>query len=137
LATNIGIHFFDLLIWLFGPVQESEVHVDTPYKVGGYIELPKARVKWFLSIDRTDLPDEIANLGQSTFRSITINGEEVEFSGGFTDLHTEVYRGVLEGKGYGLKDSKPSIELVHEIRNAHLTPINDKAHPFSVKAQKK
>jgi len=89
LATNIGIHFFDLLIWLFGPVQRSEVHLSTVSKDGGFIELENARVRWFLSIDRNDLPTEIAQRGQPTFRSITIGGVDVEFSGGFTDLHTD------------------------------------------------
>ena len=133
LATNIGIHFFDMLIWLFGPVQHSEVHVSTKTKDAGYIELQNARVRWYLSIDKGDLPPQVAAKGQSTYRSITIDGEEVEFSGGFTDLHTEIYRRTLEGKGFGLEEARPSITLAHQIRVA--TPIgrNANAHPFAAK----
>ena len=130
LATNIGIHFFDLLIWLFGPVQHSEVHLSTDTKDGGYIELENARVRWFLSIDRNDLPKEVAEKGQPTYRSITIDGDEVEFSGGFTDLHTEIYRRVLEGRGFGLEDARPSITLAHDIRVAAPIGLNDNVHPF-------
>jgi len=130
LATNIGVHFFDLLIWLFGPVEHSEVHLATQYKTGGFIELEKARVCWFLSIDKSDLPQEIAAKRQPTYRSITIDDEEVEFSGGFTDLHTEVYRNILAGNGFGLDDALPSVSLVQSIRKADVTSINDYAHPF-------
>ena len=130
LATNIGIHFFDLLIWLFGRVELSEVHVSTTTKIGGYMELTNARVQWFLSIDKNDVPAEILAKGQRTFRSITIDGEEIEFSGGFTDLHTMVYQRTLEGHGFGLDDARPSIELVHKIRNAKETGINLNTHPF-------
>ncbi len=130
LATNIGIHFFDMLIWLFGNVLESEVHLSTPSKIGGYIELQNAGVKWFLSIDRNDLPAEIAAAGQRTFRSITVNGKEIEFSGGFTDLHTIVYKDILAGKGYGLEDARPSIELVHGIREARPVGANERVHPI-------
>jgi len=133
LATNIGIHFFDMLIWLFGDVQHSEVHLSTQTKDGGYIELEHARVRWFLSIDRNDLPKEIAEKDQSTFRSITIDGKEVEFSGGFTDLHTEVYRRTLAGEAFGLEDARASIELAHGIRTARSIGINDNAHPFAAK----
>lgn len=130
LATNIGIHFFDLLIWLFGRVEMSEVHVATTTKISGYMELTNARVQWFLSIDKNDVPAEILAKGQRTFRSITIDGEEIEFSGGFTDLHTMVYQRTLEGHGFGLDDARPSIELVHKIRNAKETGINLNTHPF-------
>ncbi len=118
LATNIGIHFFDLLIWLFGPVQGSEVHSAQPTRTAGYIELEKAQVKWYLSIERSDLPPQIDQNEQTTYRSISIDGEEIEFSGGFTDLHTEVYRRTLEGNGFGLEDARPSITLAHDIRIA-------------------
>lgn len=130
LATNIGVHFFDLLIWLFGKVEHSEVHIASQTRTGGYIELKNARVRWFLSIDRNDLPEEIKKQGQRIFRSITINGEEIEFSGGFTDLHTIVYRETLAGRGFGLEDARPSIELVHEIRNAKEIGINENSHPI-------
>nr|MBN2277976.1 Gfo/Idh/MocA family oxidoreductase [candidate division Zixibacteria bacterium] len=130
LATNIGIHFFDMLIWLFGTVEHSEVHVSTPQKTGGFIELERARVQWFLSIDKNDLPQGIQAGGQRTFRSITIDGEEIEFSGGFTDLHTMVYQETLAGRGFGLDDARPSIELVHAIRNATPLGLSDNSHPF-------
>lgn len=128
LATNIGIHFFDLLIWLFGDVQRSEVHHADQLKTGGFIELQNATVRWLLSIDRADLPSEAVSNGQPTHRSITIDGEEVEFSGGFTDLHTEVYRQVLEGHGFGLDDARPSITLAQNIRVSNPVGLNENAH---------
>jgi len=130
LATNIGIHFFDLLIWLFGPVQSSEVHVSESRRTTGYIELANAGVKWFLSVDHDDLPEKSAREGQITFRSITIDGQEVEFSGGFTDLHTRVYEEVLAGRGFGLEDVRPSITLAHDIRVAQAVGKNQNSHPF-------
>jgi len=130
LATNIGIHFFDMLIWLFGPVQHSEVHQATATRTGGFIELERARVKWFLSIDADDLPAAATEKNLRTYRSITINGEEIEFSGGFTDLHTVVYQDILDGGGFGLTDARPSIELAHKIRTAEAIGINDNSHPF-------
>jgi UDP-N-acetyl-2-amino-2-deoxyglucuronate dehydrogenase len=132
LATNIGIHFFDMLIWLFGPVQNNEVHVSTNTRVGGYLELERARVNWFLSIDREDLPEVAVKEGKPTFRSITIDGEEVEFSGGFTDLHTVVYDDILKGGGFGLEDARPSIELTHQIRNAEPLGIRERSHHILV-----
>ncbi len=130
LATNIGIHFFDILMWLFGEVKQSEVHFASPTKTGGYIELNNARVQWFLSIDAEDLPPEIKEKGQATYRSITMDGEEMEFSGGFTDLHTVVYKETLAGHGFGLEDARPSIELVHGIRNGNMTGIKEHSHPY-------
>lgn len=129
-ATNIGIHFFDLLIWLFGPVQNSEVHYADGRKTGGVIELERARVRWFLSVDRTDLPQAATGQGQSTFRSITVDQREIEFSEGFTDLHTVVYQRTLEGNGFGLKDARPAIELAHEIREAEAQGISSASHEF-------
>ncbi|MDZ4724304.1 MAG: Gfo/Idh/MocA family oxidoreductase [candidate division Zixibacteria bacterium] len=136
LATNIGIHFFDLLIWLFGPVQHSEVHYSSSTKTGGFIELQNARVRWFLSIDRQDLPLEIVAKDQPTFRSIIIDGAELEFSEGFTDLHTEVYRETVEGRGFGLDDARPSVTLAHDIREAASIGLNNNAHPTLVKVIK-
>jgi len=133
LASNIGIHFFDLLIWLFGDVQLSEVHYSSPHKIGGFIELQNARVRWMLSIDKNDLPKYIVEKGQRTFRSITVDGEEIEFSGGFTDLHTMVYKEILAGNGYGLDAVRPSIELVHRMREAKVIGINDNSHEFMKK----
>ncbi len=129
-ATNVGIHFFDLLIWLFGPVQDNEVHYADVLKIGGFIELERARVKWFLSIDRNDLPQSATECGLSTFRSITVDGKEVEFSEGFTDLHTVVYQQTLEGNGFGLEDARPAIKLAHDIRHAKQSGISPDSHPF-------
>lgn len=137
LATNIGIHFFDLLIWLFGPVAQSEVHIANSRHTGGYLELERAKVRWFLSVDRTDLPKEIIKNGQTTFRSITLDGSEIEFSGGFADLHTEVYRRTLAGNGFGLSDARPSIELAHDIREATPKGVNANAHDSSIAASKR
>jgi UDP-N-acetyl-2-amino-2-deoxyglucuronate dehydrogenase len=129
LATNIGIHFFDLLIWLFGPVQHSEVHVCEPRMTSGFLELERASVQWFLSIDKTFLPPQAIEQRKTTFRSITVDEKEVEFSEGFTNLHTKVYEETLAGKGFGIEDVRPSIALAHEIRVAALTGINANSHP--------
>lgn len=118
LATNIGIHFFDMLIWIFGSVEHQEVHVAEPRRAAGYLELERARVKWFLSIDREDLPAKCCAENQPTFREIKVDGDELEFSGGFADLHTAVYEDILGGHGYGIEDALPSIELAHGIRHA-------------------
>ncbi|MCX6835095.1 MAG: Gfo/Idh/MocA family oxidoreductase [candidate division Zixibacteria bacterium] len=130
LATNIGIHFFDLLIWLFGPVEKSEVHISQPTTASGYLELERARVRWILSIDRNLSPDAAKNSEQTTYRSITIDGEEVEFSAGFADLHTEVYRRTLEGRGFGLEDARPSISLAHDIRVSTPSGGSGRSHPL-------
>ncbi|HOD67257.1 MAG TPA: Gfo/Idh/MocA family oxidoreductase [candidate division Zixibacteria bacterium] len=129
LATNIGIHFFDMLMWFFGGVRRSAVHLANPLQTAGFLELDRARVQWFLSINQDDLPDSAKAKGQRTYRSITIDGEEIEFSEGFTDLHTLVYRETLAGRGFGLEDARPSIELVHDLRAAVPVGLNDDAHP--------
>lgn len=129
-ATNIGIHFFDLLIWLFGPVRSNDVHHADALKTGGYIELERANVKWFLSIDRNDLPESATECGISTFRSITVDGKEIEFSEGFTDLHTVVYQRTLEGNGFSLNDARPAIVLAHDIRHARQSGVSTESHPF-------
>jgi UDP-N-acetyl-2-amino-2-deoxyglucuronate dehydrogenase len=118
LVTNIGIHFFDMLLWVFGDVIHNEVHVSEPTRTSGYLELKHAKVRWKLSINRDDLPAECLKQGQPTFRSITVDGEDVEFSEGFTDLHTRVYEEILAGRGFGIDDARPSIQLVHDIRRA-------------------
>jgi UDP-N-acetyl-2-amino-2-deoxyglucuronate dehydrogenase len=130
LATNIGIHFFDLLIWLFGPLQYSEVHLNEPRNTGGYLELQGATVQWFLSIDRNHLPQSAIEQNKTTFRSITIDGQEVEFSEGFTNLHTKIYEETLAGRGFGIEDVRPSITLAHDIRTAVPKGIRDNSHPF-------
>ena len=114
IATNIGIHFFDMLLWIFGDVKNSFVEYHTDMKASGYLELEKANVDWNLSIDSRDLPHD----EWKAFRSITIDGNELEFSDGFTDLHTESYKNILNGNGFGIDDAKPSLELVHQIRNS-------------------
>ncbi len=129
IATNIGIHFYDMLIWIFGNVRHSEVHLYEPDKAGGYLELENARVRWFLSVDETTLPAEARAAGQRTFRSITVDGNEIEFSGGFTDLHTLSYQDILGGGGFGLAEARPSIETVYEIRNAGITSGSSTFHP--------
>ena len=116
IATNIGIHFFDMLSWIFGGVQESVVHLREKDKSAGYLEFEKARVRWYLSIDEDSLPNLIKEKGQRTFRSITVDGEELEFSSGFTELHTESYRQILNGLSFGLEDARTSIEIVSDLR---------------------
>jgi UDP-N-acetyl-2-amino-2-deoxyglucuronate dehydrogenase len=130
LATNIGIHFFDLLIWLFGSVQNNELHYADVLTTGGCIELEHANVRWFLSIDRNNLPESATECGLSTFRSIMIDGKEIEFSDGFTDLHNVVYQRTLEGNGFGLDDARPAIILAHEIRGAKQIGVSSESHPF-------
>ena len=131
IATNIGVHFFDMLIWIFGGVRHSEVHLSDGRKMAGYLELERANVRWFLSVDREDLPDAVKAESKPTFRSIAVDGDEVEFSGGFTDLHTLSYREILAGKGFGLEKARDSISLVHKLR--HAAPAEksgDRQHPF-------
>lgn len=130
IATNIGVHFYDMLSWIFGDVQENIVHVHEKDRAAGYLEFENARVRWFLSINADYLPKEVKAKGQSTYRSITINGEELEFSGGFTDLHTMVYKDILEGKGYGLGAARTAIEIVHSIRNTDPIGIKGEYHSF-------
>jgi UDP-N-acetyl-2-amino-2-deoxyglucuronate dehydrogenase len=116
-ATNIGVHFFDMLTWIFGKCTENTVHQNKPDRASGFLRLKKASVKWFLSINSETLPDAVKAKGQTTYRSITVDGEEIEFSGGFTDLHSVSYQKILNGEGFGLEDARGSIEIVHEIRN--------------------
>lgn len=130
IATNIGIHFFDLLLWLFGEVGAVKVHHSDPKRMAGFIEFERARVKWFLSVDREDLPFPVEPGKPSTYRSITIDGQEVEFSSGFTDLHTRIYEETLAGRGFGIMEAYPSIALTHRIRNEPLSQIDDRGHPF-------
>ena len=126
IATNIGVHFYDMLSWIFGEVQENIVHLREKDKSAGYLEFKNARVRWFLSINENDLPEHIKEKGQRTFRSITIDNEELEFSSGFTDLHTTSYQEILKGNGFGLKDSEESIKIVHQIRNMEISKIGEK-----------
>jgi UDP-N-acetyl-2-amino-2-deoxyglucuronate dehydrogenase len=130
-ATNIGVHFFDLLLWLFGPAEGQAVHVREDDRAAGTLALARADVQWFLSLRPDDLP-EASRGAQPTHRSITVDGDEVEFSGGFRDLHTLVYERTFAGQGFGIDDARPSIELVHQIRTAALSAPGADAHPFVV-----
>ncbi|MCC7452228.1 MAG: Gfo/Idh/MocA family oxidoreductase [Anaerolineae bacterium] len=123
LAMNIGIHFFDLLLWFFGKLEHSELHLGTPQHMAGSLLLERARVNWFLSIDEDDLPTHVREQQRFAFRSITIDGQEIEFSDGFTDLHTRVYQDILAGGGFGLRDARPSIDLVYQINSSEVVPV--------------
>jgi len=130
IATNIGVHFFDMLHFIFGDLQQNIVHHSADTKAGGYLEYENARVRWFLSVDVEDVPEAIRAKGQRTYRSITVDGEEIEFSGGFTDLHNRSYEEILAGRGFGLEENRTAIATVAAIRNAELTPLQGDYHPF-------
>jgi len=132
IATNIGIHFFDILMWLFGPVQEIEVHHREPARMAGFLQLERASVRWFLSTDAADLPFTAEPGGRMTFRSITVDEEELEFSEGFTGLHTRTYEEVLAGRGFRIADARPSIDLTHRIREAPVAIRREALHPLVV-----
>lgn len=129
LVSNIGIHFFDLLMWLFGGVERCELHLRTATRAAGFLELKNANVRWFLSVDSNDLPFAPESGVRTTHRSITVDGEELEFTEGFTDLHTRVYERTLAGSGFGIEDARPSIELVHTIRESTVVS-SDAVHPM-------
>jgi UDP-N-acetyl-2-amino-2-deoxyglucuronate dehydrogenase len=130
IATNIGIHFYDMLTLIFGSVKQNVCHVSDEDKAAGFLELERARVRWFLSVNYDLIPDHIKATGQRTYRSITVEGQEIEFSGGFTDLHTKSYEAVLEGNGFGLMEAKTSIDIVHDIRNSTPVGLKGDYHPF-------
>ncbi|SHK77699.1 Gfo/Idh/MocA family oxidoreductase [Rhodothermus profundi] len=130
-AMNIGVHFFDLLHWLFGALEHAEVHVRTATTWAGRLELERARVRWFLSIDARYVPEALRRSGQRTYRSIRIEGEEVEFSGGFTELHTEVYRRTLAGQGFGIAEATPAIETIARLRRLEVVQAgSNQRHPL-------
>lgn len=133
IATNIGVHFFDMLHHLFGNVQINIVNQNTPTRASGYLEYEKARVRWFLSIEAGDVPEFQMEQGQRTYRSITIDGQEIEFSNGFADLHTRSYQEILAGRSFGLEDNRVAIETVAAIRSAVPTPGGE-LHPMTRKA---
>ena len=137
IATNIGVHFYDMLSWVFGNLKENIVHLHTHDRGSGYLEFDRARVRWFLSINQNLLPEEIKIKGQRTYRSIRIGEEELEFSEGFNDLHTEVYKGILDGNGFGLEDSRKAIEIVHQIRNSNPIGLKGEYHPLAAKKTEK
>lgn len=134
IATNIGVHFYDMLTWIFGDVKENIVHLSEPHTAAGYLQLERARVRWFLSLEPKNIPSEVLDSGQRTYRSITVEGEEIEFSGGFNDLHTKSYEEILKGNGFGLKDARKSIETVYTIRNAQPAGLKGEVHPLAKKA---
>jgi UDP-N-acetyl-2-amino-2-deoxyglucuronate dehydrogenase len=130
LATNIGIHFFDMLHYVFGDLVHSELHLSTPDRTAGYLQYDRANVRWYLSIDAHDLPDHVRGK-KSTYRSITLGGEEFEFSEGFTDLHTATYREILHGRGHGIDDAQACIRIVEHLRHAPTTtPTDERTHPY-------
>lgn len=131
IATNIGIHFYDMLSWVFGKVKHNTVHLHTHDRAAGYLEFEKARVRWFLSINDKVLPKDIVEKGQRTYRSITVDGEEVEFSDGFFDLHTTSYKNIIEGNGFGLDDARQSIDIVHDIRTKEISSLKGDFHPLA------
>lgn len=130
IATNIGVHFFDMLLWVFGAVKEQRVHYADARRMAGFLELERARVRWFLSVDRDDLPIPAMENPQATFRALTIDGRDVEFSDGFGELHTAAYRELLAGNGFGVEEARPSVNLVSEIRRGvTVAPVADEGHP--------
>lgn len=130
IATNIGVHFYDMLQWVFGPVKENIVHIHTHDRAAGYFEFEKAKVRWFLSINAETLPEDVKAKGKRTYRSINIEGEELEFSDGFTDLHTLSYRDILSGGGFRIGEARSAIEIVHHIRTSKPNGLVGDYHPF-------
>lgn len=135
-ATNIGIHFFDLVMWLFGGAVRSELHLSENSRAAGFIELKDANVTWYLSVDRADLPEEAIAKNRSTYRSITVDGKEIEFTDGFTDLHTVLYKKILEGTGFGISETRPSIEVAYGIRTQSVVKNPEMVHPFVLNMEK-
>lgn len=130
-ATNIGVHFYDMLSWVFGAVKANRVHVMSHDRVAGYLEFEKARVRYFLSINFDTLPTDVKATGKRTFRSLTMEGREIEFSDGFTELHTNSYKKILAGDGFGLSEAKNCISIVHDIRHSQPLGLNGDYHPFA------
>ena len=133
IASNIGVHFYDMLSWIFGEVKENIVHIKRPDTNSGTLVLKNANVNWFLSVNYDYLPKEVREQGQTTYRSITVEGEEIEFSGGFKDLHTTSYEEILKGNGFGLDDAYGSIDIVSQIRNMEPIGLKGEYHPFCKK----
>ena len=129
-AMNIGVHFFDFLLWIYGGVNRSSLHLAEPSRMSGVLELENARVRWFLSVDEADLPEHVRSDGGHAWRSITVDEQELDLSAGFTDLHTEVYRDILTGGGYGLEAAQPAIELIYQLRNSNTVSSLGVAHPY-------
>ena len=131
IATNIGVHFYDMLTWVFGNIKENIVHLNTHDRAAGYFLLERARVRWFLSINADTLPDHVKAKGGKTYRSLTMKGEEIEFSDGFTELHTFSYQKILDGKGFGLEEARKSIQIVHDIRHSSPLGLKGEFHPLA------
>lgn len=132
-ATNIGVHFFDMLSWIFGPIEENIVHLKQPDANAGYMRLKNANVRWFLSVNYDYIPENIKSSGKRTFRSIKVDGDEIEFSDGFTDLHTKSYEHILSGEGFGLDEARNSINIVSSIRKMSPIGLKGEYHPFCKK----
>lgn len=131
IATNIGVHFFDMLGWVFGQVKQNVVHIHTHDRAAGYLEFERARVRWFLSIEYDTIPAEVRSTGKRTFRSMEVEGEQIEFSDGFTELHTNSYKDILNGGGFRIDASKQAIEIVHDIRTKDPIGLQGDYHPFA------
>jgi len=131
IATNIGVHFYDMLSWIFGELNQNMVHLHEHDRAAGYLEFKKARVRWFLSIDYNTIPEEVRNAGKRTFRELNINGESFEFSDGFTDLHTNSYKEILAGNGFRISETKTAINIVHDIRSQKPLGLQGNYHPFA------
>lgn len=131
IATNIGVHFFDMLHFVYGALQENIVHLNTPTKAAGYLEYERARVRWFLSLDVGDVPEAERAKGRRTYRAVVADGEDIEFSDGFTELHTRIYEEVLAGRGFGVEENRVAISTVARIRTAPLAPLGELSHPFA------
>ncbi|MBQ4377084.1 MAG: Gfo/Idh/MocA family oxidoreductase [Bacteroidales bacterium] len=130
-ATNIGVHFYDMLSWIFGKVTKNIVHIASHDRVAGYLELQRARVRYFLSINSDTLPPEALQQGKRTFRAIYVDGEEFEFSDGFTELHTKSYEEILSGHGFRIGEARECIQTVHDIRNAQPIGLVGDYHPLA------
>lgn len=131
IATNIGVHFYDMLHFVYGALQENIVHMSTPTKAAGYLEYERARVRWFLSLDVNDVPPAERAKGKRTYRAVVADGEDIEFSDGFTELHTRIYEEVLAGRGFSVEENRVAIETVAHIRHAAISPTSDRTHPFA------
>lgn len=133
IATNIGVHFYDMLCWIFGGIEDHSVHLKQADVNAGFFKLKNANVRWFLSINYNYIPEEVKSAGQRTYRSILVNGEEIEFSSGFGDLHTKSYQEILKGNGFGLDEAYQSIDIVSKIRNLEAKGLIGDYHPFCKK----
>ena len=137
IATNIGVHFFDMLGWVFGKVKENIIHIHTHDRAAGFLELERARVRWFLSIEFETIPENVRSLGKRTYRSMEVDGQQIEFSDGFTELHTTSYKDILNGGGFRIDASRQAIEIVHDIRTKEAIGLRGDYHPFAALPLKK